>query len=103
MLASILQVVFYTLLALTMFGDAICSTFGVPCPDALKSLQENKLMYAIGGFFIFAQISTSLRSTGAFEVSINDELVWSKLETGRNIDAGTLNSIFEPYGVSFIQ
>ena len=59
-------------------------------------------MYSIGGFFIFAQISTQLRSTGAFEITVDDELVYSKLQTGKNIDANTLHSIFEPFGVSFM-
>ena len=86
-----------------MFGDAIFSAVGVPCPEFLKSLQENKLMYSILGFFVFAQISTSLRSTGAFEISINDDLVWSKLQTGKNIDSHTLDQIFGPYGISFMQ
>ena len=86
-----------------MFGDAIFRAVGVPYPELLKSLQENKLMYSILGFFVFAQISTSLRSTGAFEISINDDLVWSKLQTGKNIDQHTLNEIFSPYGISFMQ
>jgi len=86
MLANVLQVIFYMILAVVMFGDKICQTLGLAIPDIVKSLTENKLMYCIGGFFIFAQISTSLRQTGAFEISINDELVYSKLETGRNID-----------------
>ena len=51
-------------------------------PELVKALNESKLMYGIGAFFIFAQVSTSLRSTGAFEVSIDDKLVYSKLETG---------------------
>jgi len=65
-----------------MFGDTICHQLGVPQPEFLKSMSESKLMYSIGGFFIFAQISTGLRSTGAFEVTVNDQLVFSKLETG---------------------
>jgi len=36
-------------------------------------------MYGIGGFFLFVQISTGLRSTGAFEVTIDEKLVFSKL------------------------
>lgn len=72
MLANALQIVFYCILAMIMFGEAICQQMGIQCPDFVKSLCENKLMYSIGGFFIFAQISTSLRSTGAFEITIND-------------------------------
>lgn len=85
-MANVLQVFFYMFLAVVMFGDTMCQTLGLTNPEIFKSLQDNKLMYCIGGFFIFAQISTSLRQTGAFEISINDELVYSKLETGRNVD-----------------
>ena len=102
MLANAIQVLFYGFLAVLMFGDAICSAVGMQCPDAIKSLQENKLMYSIIGFFVFAQISTSLRSTGAFEITINDDLVYSKLETGKNIDTHTLDQIFGPYGIKFV-
>ena len=103
MLANILQILFYVLLMVIMFGESIFQTMGMACPDFVKSMGESKLMYSIGAFFVFAQISTSLRSTGAFEVTINDNLVFSKLESGKMIDGPTLNSMFEPYGVSFMQ
>lgn len=76
---------------------------GFPTPDFLKSMNENKLMYSVAAFFIFAQVSTGLRSTGAFEVHINDQLVYSKLETGENITAPILHDLFEPYGVTFVR
>lgn len=72
-------------------------------PEFLKPMVESKLMYSIGSFFVFAQIQSALRSSGAFEVSINDDLVFSKLETGKHIDARRLHEIFEPFGVSFIR
>ena len=48
-------------------------------PDFVKTLNESKLMYGIGGFFIYIQLVTGLLTTGAFEVSIDDKLVFSKL------------------------
>ena len=39
-------------------------------------------MYTIAAIFILNQLSTSLLSTGAFEIYQNDNLVWSKLESG---------------------
>ena len=104
MLANILQIVFYCFLAVVMFGEAMCQMLGITNPtimDAVKGLNEGKIMYSIAGFFIFAQISTSLRATEAFEITINDELVYSKLETGKHVDGHTLTEIFEPYGVTF--
>mmetsp|Transcript_31954 Transcript_31954/g.42319 ORF Transcript_31954/g.42319 Transcript_31954/m.42319 type:complete len:90 (+) Transcript_31954:635-904(+) len=87
---------------LVIFGEQAFNALGRPTPEIVKSLNESKLMYGIGGFFIFAQVSQSLRSTGAFEVSIDDQLVYSKLATGKQIDVYALQDIFEPYGVKFL-
>ena len=35
-------------------------------------------------------------------MTIDDQLVYSKLETGKQIDVNKLQEIFEPYGVSFM-
>ena len=68
-------------------------------PEAIKSIQESKWMYSIGAFFIGSQISAGLLQTGAFEIYIDDELVFSKLETGRQVTEGDIRAIFEPYGL----
>ena len=68
-------------------------------PEAIKSIQESKWMYSIGAFFIGSQISAGLLQTGAFEIYINDELAFSKLETGRQVTEGDIRAIFEPYGI----
>jgi hypothetical protein len=83
MMASILQIFFYIFIFLLIVGDTVFHALGIPLPEFLKGMIESRLMYSIGGFFVFAQISTMLRSTGAFEVFINDDLVYSKLATGQ--------------------
>ena len=93
---------FYMGVLMLMFGDSICSALGVVVPQQLKDLQENKFMYSIIAFFVISQVLSSLRSSGAFEIKINDELVYSKLETGKHIDQVRLQEIFEPYGVNFM-
>ena len=45
-------------------------------------MQESKWMYSLGAFFVGAQVVSALKQTGAFEIYINDELKYSKLETG---------------------
>ena len=60
---------------------------GMQTPELVKNMGENRLMYGIMGFFVFAQVSQALRSTGAFEITINEKLVFSKLETGDHIKA----------------
>ena len=83
MIANILQIFFYIFILLLILGDTIFSVLGIPLPEFLKGMIDSRLMYSIGGFFIFAQISTMLRSTGAFEVFIDGDLVYSKLATGQ--------------------
>lgn len=82
MLANLTQYLMYVFLLLTVFGEQMCAAMGKPVPDILKTLSENKIMFCIAAFLIFAQVSVGLRSTGAFEVTIDDELVYSKLATG---------------------
>lgn len=94
MMANILQMFFYMFLCVLMFGEAIFAKLNMPCPDFVKNMQENKIMYSIGSFLLFANISGNLRSTGAFEVTINEELAYSKLDTGKMIDAHAMHSIF---------
>ena len=69
-------------MTIVVFGEQVFNTIGWERPELIKAVNESKLMYGIGGFFMFIQVSTSLRSTGAFEVSIDDNIVFSKLESG---------------------
>lgn len=45
--------------------------------------QENKIFACLMTFFLCNIIETQCLSTGAFEISLNDVPVWSKLESGR--------------------
>ncbi|KAG5285968.1 hypothetical protein AALO_G00009540 [Alosa alosa] len=44
--------------------------------------QENKIYACMMVFFFSNMIENQLMSTGAFEISLNDVPVWSKLESG---------------------
>lgn len=44
---------------------------------------ENKIYACMMLFFISNAIETQLVSTGAFEISLNDMPIWSKLESGK--------------------
>ena len=63
-------------------GTKLFDVFGVPVPEWYNGLQENKMMAMVGLFFAGNMMESSLLSSGAFEVSVNDEMLWSKLETG---------------------
>lgn len=46
-------------------------------------------------FFVTNMIEGQLISTGAFEVSLNDMPIWSKLESGRLPNPNELHQIIE--------
>jgi len=54
-----------------------------PTPSYYLWALENKIFACMMVFFLSNMVETQLISTGAFEVSVQGELVWSKLETGR--------------------
>lgn len=45
-------------------------------------LQENKAM-GMMGLFLLNVVAGQLLATGAFEIFLNDELIFSKIETGQ--------------------
>ncbi|KAL3847164.1 hypothetical protein ACJMK2_018090 [Sinanodonta woodiana] len=52
-------------------------------PNIFLWATQNKIYACLMVFFISNAIEGQLISTGAFEISLNDVPVWSKLETGR--------------------
>ena len=61
-------------------------------PDVLKKflatetvdgMVESKFTWCFGVHFVANMICQNLMNTGAFEIYFEDELVWSKLATGR--------------------
>ena len=63
---------------------------GTPLSDLLSAVQENKMGYLGGAWFVGNIISTSILKTGAFEVQLRSEdgsprdavTVWSGIERG---------------------
>jgi len=72
----------------------------MPVPQFYQKIQENKWTFGILAFFLGNMISQSLLSTGAFEIYINNDLVFSKLQTGRMPDVNTINAIFRTAGLA---
>jgi len=53
-----------------------------PTPSFVSWALENKIYACLMTFFLINAVETQLISSGAFEVTINGEKVWSKLESG---------------------
>ena len=65
---------------------------------------NNKLPYIailLGSWFVVGMASHLLRMTFAFEVSIDGELVYSKLETGKHFEAHDLKELLTALGSNF--
>jgi len=62
----------------TYFGYEVAG----PTPNIVTWAMENKIYACMMTFFLCNMVETQLISSGAFEVSVNGELVWSKLELG---------------------
>lgn len=64
------------------FGDQIFAALGVGPARWIDNLMENRLQLLLVGF-VFSSYAQNLSATGAFEIFVNGELVFSKLQTGR--------------------
>lgn len=53
-----------------------------PTPSYVSWALENKIYACLMTFFLINAVETQLISSGAFEVTVNGEKVWSKLESG---------------------
>lgn len=94
-LAGMLQM---ATLALLFFGNQIFAMIGIPEPDLLKQMQDNKMMTFMT-VFMLNSLATSMSSTGAFEIEFNGQIIYSKLQEGRMPSASVLISRFDKLGL----
>jgi len=73
----------YAAIILSFFGDKIFAYFQMPYPGWYLKMRENKMMsfflIYMGGNLIYGQ----LMQTGAFEVYLNNQIIFSKLRENR--------------------
>uniref|UniRef100_A0A0K2TTZ2 Selenoprotein T1blike [Aplysia californica] n=2 Tax=Lepeophtheirus salmonis TaxID=72036 RepID=A0A0K2TTZ2_LEPSM len=60
-------------------------------------MSQNRFYSALMVFFLTNAVETQLISTGAFEVTLNDLPVWSKIESGRIPQPPELFQIIDNY------
>jgi len=70
------------LIAGVFFGTNIFGFLGMQEPQFYAWIKERKMLTVLALFFIGNQISAACLSTGAFEITYNGQLIWSKLESG---------------------
>lgn len=59
--------------------------------------QQNKIFSCLMAFFVCNVLETHFLSTGAFEISLNDVPVWSKLQSGYVVNLQELFHILDSH------
>lgn len=80
---------------MVMGGDRLLRLVGFrgPLPQFYWTIQDNAVPFAIGLFLIAPQLIGAFTKTGAFEISLGDTTVYSKLEQGK---LPTTEALVEP-------
>ena len=81
-------------------GDMFIKMLGFTQEPELYTKMKNNKMIVGGALFVLNNIGTNLMNTGAFEVYLNNELVYSKLQTGQPPSAEILFEILKDKGLS---
>ncbi|VDK69240.1 unnamed protein product [Litomosoides sigmodontis] len=82
-LAQIIGLGKIVLIALIVMGQDPFASLGQPTPRIFSWAISNKISSCMMLFLLSNTIESSLMSTGAFEIYLGDEQIWSKLESGR--------------------
>uniref|UniRef100_A0A672ZQN5 Selenoprotein T n=1 Tax=Sphaeramia orbicularis TaxID=375764 RepID=A0A672ZQN5_9TELE len=69
-------------IVLIVSGQNPFNMMGVATPYAWIWSQDNKIFSCLMAFFLCNMMETHFLSTGAFEVTLNDVPIWSKLQSG---------------------
>ncbi|KAI1893841.1 hypothetical protein AGOR_G00127820 [Albula goreensis] len=81
-IASFLSIFKLAVIGLIILGKDPFAFFGMQTPGLWAWGQENKIYACMMVFFLSNMIENQCMSTGAFEITLNDVPVWSKLESG---------------------
>lgn len=68
--------------------------------DAMDWIKNNKMQFGLVSFFLTSMIQTSLMQTGAFEIYINGNLHYSKLQTNKMPQFEDIQAILAKYNIS---
>ena len=83
LIARIISMLKMAILVCLIFGQNPFPLLNIPTPAVYSWALQNKMYACLMIFFFSNSIESYLISTGAFEISVNDVPLWSKLETGR--------------------
>lgn len=68
----------------SLMGETLCKWFGITHkPEIVTTMTQNKLASCMFIWFVGNLVTSALTSTGAFEISYNGQMIFSKIRTGR--------------------
>ena len=97
MIANVTSFLWIAGIALLLAGDMIFQTLNIPEPEPYKWMKNNKIMVFIG-LFIMNNVGNGMMRTGAFEIYVNDVLIYSKLQTGHLPNANDIATALKSVG-----
>jgi selT/selW/selH-like putative selenoprotein len=98
--AKALSIIKMGLLICLLFGQNPFPFFSISTPRIYLWALQNKMYACLMIFFFSNSLESYLISTGAFEISVNDVPLWSKLETGRVPSANEFIQMLQPFGTN---
>jgi len=99
LIATIIYIIQYAFMALCCFGETLFGLFRLPV-EAFKPIQESRWTYLIGAIFVGNQLRAACTQTGAFEIYVDNTLIFSKLESGRIFSQEELYMLFLENGIA---
>jgi len=93
--AQFISVLKFLIIMMVLASFDPFASVGQPTPAWAQWLLDNKIYACMMTFFLLNAVETQLISTGAFEITLNDMPVWSKIEAGRIPQPGELFQIIE--------
>jgi selT/selW/selH-like putative selenoprotein len=82
MIASVSNLIWLFGIALLFGGSYIFKALDVPEPKYYVAMKENPVM-SFGVLFVINSFGASQLSTGAFEITLDGVVIFSKLQSGR--------------------
>lgn len=82
LLANLASYLWFGGIFLMVGGSSFLRNMNIPVPDFVRQLENNKLPVFLG-LFMINNLANSMVATGAFEVYLDDTVIFSKLEMKR--------------------
>jgi selT/selW/selH-like putative selenoprotein len=98
--AKALSIIKMALLICLLFGQNPFPFLNLRTPGIYSWALQNKMYACLMIFFFSNSLESYIISTGAFEISVDDVPLWSKLETGRIPSANEFIQMLQPFATN---